>query len=594
MNRKKAVGMACLCALGAAPMASGIELYVSPQGSNQGVGTKDAPFQTIERAQQAAREIDTGKPGETVVYLRGGTYSIDHTIKFDARDSGTETHPVVYRAYPGERPVSSGGTVLGNWEKAGPTLYKASTGGMEFRQLYVDGAKALRSRHPNTGEFLPIVRWDMDTRKIIMPPGTLQDWLNFDEVEMYLQQAWSISIMRMETYAAHPEGFALTVRNPERDLVFKRKYPRKRDKQYYHLENAREFIDQPGEWCVDRKEGICHYLPRSGEDMASAEVIVPQVETLVSVQGTLDDPVRHMRFEGITFKHSNWTMPYDQGYLNVQAGQYTIEPTVGNTQYVGRPPAAVYVAGAQNLVFKRNVFTKLGSTALDLHYGTRDCEVVGNVFYNIAGSGISHAKLSDPDVEFHTPYNPEDKREMSVNDRIHNNYIELVGDEYGGCVGIVGGYSTAVKIDHNELRDIAYSGISLGWGWTYEPNAMRDNMIRWNHIDNPCTIFADGAGIYTLSEMPGSLISSNFVSNVSRPEKADSKLSSKCYYLDMASGGITFDRNHVKHYDHGVERWFFHQPGEIKVTRLDSSMYPGIIEAAGLEPEYKDIKGLVE
>ena len=588
MNGNAALRVICFCVLGAVQMVSAVELYVSPEGSDEGKGTEKSPFQTIERVRQAARETDKSQPGETVVYLRGGTYSVSQTIEFDARDSGTETHPVIYRTYPGEQPVISGGKVLGDWEKAGPTLYKTSGGGMEFRQLYVEGKKASRSRHPNAGEFLPIVRWDKETQQIILPPGSLRNWHDFGGVEMYLQMQWSISVMRMEIYKPHPEGYALTVQNPERDLVFKRMYPMKLPGQYYHLENAREFIDLPGEWCLDREEGTCYYLPRSGEKMESSTVVVPQVETLLSVKGTLDDPVRNMRFEGIVFEHSNWTLPFHRGYLNVQAGQYSLEPTEGNTQYVGRPPAAVYVAAAHNIVFKRNIFTKLGATALDLHYGTEDCEVVGNVFYNIAGTGISHARLSDPDVEFTTPYNPEDPRDRCLNDRIHNNYIESAGHEYGGCVGILGGYSTAVQIDHNELRNLAYSGISLGWGWTRTPNAMRDNKIRWNLIDRPMTLFADGAGIYTLSEQQGTLIYRNWVSNVKRSKWALGS-DTICYYLDEASGGITFQENWGEK-EHGVSMFFFHVPGKIEITPLEGSMYSEIKAGAGLESEYEDIK----
>ena len=592
MNKKIVLSAICLCVSGAAHLALGHELYVSPQGSDNAKGTKRAPFQTIERARDAVREIDKSKPGETVVYLRGGTYSISQTIKFDARDSGTENHPVIYRAYPGERPIISGGKVLGNWEKDGNAIYKASTDGMDFRQLYVKGKKAVRSRHPNGGEYLGMTDWNLDNQTILLPVGVVQDWRNFDEVEIFLQMQWSISVMRLENFAMAEDAVVLTVQNPARDLVFNRMYPRKLPGQSFHMENAREFIDQPGEWCLSREEGTCYYLPRPGEDLASVEVIAPQVETLLSVKGTLDNPVRHLQFEGIAFKHSNWTLPSHKGYLNVQAGQYSIEPTKGNTQYVGRPPAAVYVAAAQKVVFKRNVFTRIGSTALDLHYGTEECEVVGNVFYGIAGTAVSHARLSDPDVEFSTPYNPEDLRDRSLNDWIHNNYIENIGHEYGGCVGILSGYPTAVKIDHNELRNMAYSGISMGWGWTDKPNAMHDNKIRWNHIDSPCTLFADGAGIYTLSQMPNTLISSNYVTNVRRSKWAIGS-NTRCIYADENSGGITFDRNRVEDYDAEVEPWFFHAPGgEIKITAFNRSMRAGVIKAAGLESEYEDIKKL--
>ncbi|VGO20664.1 right-handed parallel beta-helix repeat-containing protein [Pontiella sulfatireligans] len=573
----------------AAQLASGMELYVCPEGADESAGTRDAPFKTIVRAQQAVRLIDKSIPGETVVTLRGGTYLLEQTVVFDARDSGTEQHPVTYRAFSGEVPVISGGRQLTGWKKNGTAMWEAPVGDLDFRQLYVNGTRAPRSRHPNSG-YLRVNRWNDENRTILLPAGSLQEWRNFDEVEIYIQMQWSIAVMRLESFAKAGPDFVLTVNSPERDLVFKRMHPKRKPEQAFHYENAREFIDVPGEWSLSRKEGVCAYLPRDGENMACAEVIVPNLETLFRIQGTLDEPVRHLGFEGLTFMHSNWTLPSHQGYLNVQAGQYSIEPTQDDVQYVGRPPAAVYAACVENLVFKRNVFKKLGAVGLDIHYGSLNNDVVGNVFYDISGSAISHARLSGPDVEIHTPYQPADKRDRCVGDRIRNNYIYSVGFEYGGSVGLLCGYPTAVEIDHNELRNLSYSGISVGWGWTAEPNAMRDNMIRWNLIDQPMKLFNDGAGIYTLSEMPGTLISRNYVTGINKSEWAG-KVSTKCYYLDEHSGGITFDKNYWAA-SSNVERMFFHQPGAIQITPFDKTMYPEIKAQAGLEPEYKDIKKL--
>jgi hypothetical protein len=580
----------CLTIWCAGPALFAHEFYIAPGGSDQNPGTVKAPFKTLERAQQAVRTADRRDPGETVVYLRGGTYNLDKTIEFDAGDSGTETHPVVYRAYPDETPVISGGKKITGWEKTGKLIYSAPTGGMHFRQLYVNGKKALRSRTPNPGQYWRLTRWDIEKQQIIMPQGTLQDWESFDEVEAFIQMLWSISVMRLDTFSTVEDGTALTVKNPERDLIFKRTHPKKLPDQSFHLENAREFIDLPGEWALSRKSGLCYYLPAEGVDMAAAEIIVPRLETLVRIQGTYDNPVRNLRFEGLTFKYSNWKLPGERGYLNVQAGQFNIEPTVNNVQYVGRPAAAVYAACVENLVFKRNIFTKLGATGLDIHYGSRNCEVVGNVFYDIAGTGISHARISDPDVEIHTPYNPEELRDRSVNDWIHNNYIESIGFEYGGTIGILSGWPTAVRIEHNELRNLAYSGISVGWGWTPKPSAMRDNKICANLIDRPMALYTDGGGIYTLSEMPGSLISRNVILNVEESEWTTWKTSSKCYYLDEYSGGITFDQNIEREIAKGVERMRLHFPGVITVTPLFPEQCEEIEAQAGLQPEYRDIK----
>ena len=134
---------------------SGAEYFVSPNGDDAHVGTKNAPFRTIAKARDAAR---ASKGDEAVtVYLRGGTYVVSETIEFDSRDSGTAEHPVIYKAYADEEPIVSGGVHLDGWEKDGNVMWKASTNGMEFRQLYVDNAKATRSRWPNEGKFFSMV-----------------------------------------------------------------------------------------------------------------------------------------------------------------------------------------------------------------------------------------------------------------------------------------------------------------------------------------------------------------------------------------------------------------------------------------------------
>ena len=69
----------------------------------------------------------------------------------------------------------------------------------------------------------------------------------------------------------------------------------------FYLTNARELQDVPGEWYHDIDARKIYYYPREGEKMQEAKVIVPAVETLVRVEGTVDRPVCHIRFEKITF-----------------------------------------------------------------------------------------------------------------------------------------------------------------------------------------------------------------------------------------------------------------------------------------------------
>lgn len=564
------------------------EVYVSPNGNDNSDGSYEFPLKTLEKARDVVRPY-VGKE-DVIVYLRGGTYRLNNTFVLTEKDSGTKKHPVFYQAYKNEVPIISGGVLISNWEKDGNYIYRASTGGKLFRQLYSNSKKGIRSKFPNDGYF-KLKGWNKNNKTIHIDKNILSDWQNFNEVEIFVQMSWSVSIMRLKEFDPKLDFDALSVQNPEKDLVFKRKFPPRKQNQSLHFENAREFIDMPGEWSLDSKNEYVYFYPYQNQNPNNQQITVPSLETLFHIKGVPSKPVKFLTIKGLKFMHTNWVRPSLKGYLNIQAGQYNVEPTYQNIQYVERPPAAVLVQNAYNVKIERNYFNQIGAVALDLHYGTKNCEVVGNVFNEISGTSISHAKLSDPGVEIHLPYKPKDKRELCINDKIHNNYITNSGFDYGGAIGILSGWPVGVKIDHNELKDLAYSGISVGWGWTHEINAMKNNMIRWNKIDNPCSLYGDGGGIYTLSNMPGSLIYRNYVLNVKRSEWATGA-STKCFYLDEGSGGITLQENYAQA-DEGIERLRLHVTGEIKVKPKKFDMYKTIKSGAGLENEYKDIKKII-
>ena len=107
------------------------ELFVAPDGRDDNPGTRSQPLKTLEAARDAARKL----PGEKTIFVRGGLYELERTLKLDAKDSGT-----TWRAYQNEKPV-----VIGGRQITGFTAYKGSilkaTGikGVNFRQLFFDG-----------------------------------------------------------------------------------------------------------------------------------------------------------------------------------------------------------------------------------------------------------------------------------------------------------------------------------------------------------------------------------------------------------------------------------------------------------------------
>ena len=84
----------------------------------------------------------------------------------------------------------------------------------------------------------------------------------------------------------------------------------------------------------------------------------------------------------------------------------------------------------------------------------------------LPGTVLYAGSFSPAAHETHLPYDPADRREVCTGLTISNNYINDVTNEDWGTLGICAGYVSDINIEHNEISDVSYSGISLGWGWT--------------------------------------------------------------------------------------------------------------------------------
>ena len=121
-------------------------------------------------------------------------------------------------------------------------------------------------------------------------------------------------------------------------------------------------------------------------------------------------------------------------------------------------PGTIHIQNAENATVSRgNVFRNLGATAVGLWSGVRGIAFVGNTFQNISASGISIGM----DLEEHPP----DSSHVCRRNLIKNNLITKVGRDYHSSVGIFAGYTEGLAIENNELADMPYTGISVGWGW---------------------------------------------------------------------------------------------------------------------------------
>ena len=563
--------------------------------------------------------------GGITVYMEGGTYALYEPVFIRPEDSGTKESPTVIRSAINEKTVIrsaadekvvlSGGVRIKNWKKQGklwvadvPTFNGRP---LDFRQLWVNGEKAVRARDVEDFEKMNrICSVDENNEVLYVPAVAVRRLIDnkrkmkAEYAEMVLHQMWCVANLRIRSIEVQGDSAAVRFHQPESRIQFEHPWPRPMvttdgHNSAFYLTNARELLDVPGEWYHDMNARRVYYYPREGEKMQEAEVMAPAIETLVQVEGTLDRPVCHIRFEKITFSYTTWMRPSEKGHVPLQAGMYLtdgyrIDPKMqrdylnhplDNQGWLGRPTAAVRIAAAKQIDFERCRFEHLGSTGLDYEEAVQGGVVRGCLFRDIAGNGLLVGSFSPAAHETHLPYDPADRREVCTQQHINNCYFTEIGNEDWGCLAIAAGYVGDVNIEHNEISEVPYSGISLGWGWTQTVNCMRNNRVHANLIHHYAKHMYDVAGIYTLGSQPKSYVTENCVHSIYKPGYVHDPNHWFYLYTDEGSSFITVRDNWTE-----GEKYLQNANGPGNVWENNGPKVDNDVrERAGLEAGYKDL-----
>lgn len=516
---------------------------------------------SIEKAlQQAREERRLNNATDICLRLQEGVYQLNQPITIRPEDNGT-------RIVADGKVTISGGVSISGWKKEGK-CYVADVPDfngrpLEFRQLWVNGKKAVRARDVNDFEQMFRIRSvDKANETIYVPAKAVKKIINAKYPEMVLHEMWCIANLRIKNIKIQGDSAAVTFHQPESHVHFMHPWPSPMvttdgHNSAFYLTNAKELLDSEGEWYLDARASKLYYIPRKGEDMGSAEVIAPAVETLVQVAGTPDEPVKDVTFEGITFSYATWMRPSVSGHAPLQAGMYMTEAyklrpkmdrpngdhKLDNQGWVGRPAAAVSLNCAENVSFTKCTFEHNASTGLDYHLYIKGGTVDHCTFRDIGGNGILAGGFSPEGFEAHKPYDPADRRIICTGLNITNNLITDVTNEDWGCVGIGAGFVRDIRICNNEISDVSYTGISVGWGWNQQPCSMANNLISGNLIYNYAKHMYDTAGIYTLGAQPHSLIEGNVVRDIYTPSYVHDPEHWFYLYTDEGSSGITVRNN---------------------------------------------------
>lgn len=533
--------------------ATGVSFWVSPKGNDSGPGTRAKPFRTLVRARTAARDA---KPLAATVNLMSGTHRLTKTFTLSPADSGTRSRPVTYRAAPGSNPVVSGGLQVKNWQlfNAAKNIYRARVpAGTRSRQLFVNGRRALRARgaaYPNGIFRTETGFWNEDP--------SMASWGNQTQIEAVTRTQWKM----MRCPVAAIQGNQITMQQPCWDNVNVFPYLWSFQTVTW-FENALELLDSAGEWYLDGAAGWLYYSPRVGEKLSSSDVELPVLERLVDAHGSATNPVSNISFRGITFEHGTWLTPSSgNGYAADQSGFHLVgtghvATATGHSQNLSRTPGNIRFRFAQRISFVGNSFKHLGGVGLDFDTGSQKNSIVGNRFEDISSAGIQVGGINVVD------HHPSVAAQTTKDNRVSNNLVTRTGVEFQDAAGIMLGFTTRSTVDHNEISQVPWSGIAVGWGWGLldpggylglpnavqgewgnwtTPTTSRGNRITNNRIKRFLMVLWDGGAIYTVGQQgataaDGELIAGNVASDKRRLAGGNT------FYTDGGSRYVTLKGN---------------------------------------------------
>ena len=507
-----------------------VTLYVSPGGKDTWSGSlalpaangRDGPLATVAAALKAARVArERGKtaPEEINVLLRAGTYTLTEPITLTPEDSGASSaQPFTIANYPGETPILSGGVRVLGWKRvAGKTnLWQAAVRDAlksPIRSLFVNGRRAVRARTPNAGSFFKMQgeRFSDKPAQFKFKPGDIKPhWADDREAEIVAFEKW--------TDFRHFIRAVLVESNMVRLSTNAAPHTHEAGARYF-VENTADSLDAPGEWHLDRKNGVVSYWPLPDEDLTKAEVVAPRLSGLLLLKGDVagEKPIHHVVLRGLTFSHTDWTIPED-GYTDSQA--------------------AVRIAGelraeaAVECAIEECTFAHLGGYAIDFGRACQRNRVVGNNIFDIGAGGI---RIGEPAHKGPGPF------EANHSHTITDNHLSQLGRIYAPAVGVLILQSGTNRVAYNHIHDLYYTAVSVGWNWGYQETPCRENAIEFNYMhDIGQFMLSDMGAVYTLGIQKGTVVRNNLIHDVNSFTYGGWGL-----YTDEGSSDIVLESNVV-------------------------------------------------
>lgn len=474
----------------------------------------DGPFATLLRARNAIREMkaEGDLKRAVTVMVRGGKYCLQETLVLRGEDSGTADCPVTYTAYPGEKPVLSGGRRIEGWKPyKGKILQcelpEARGGKWRFRQLFFNGRRQVRARYPSfdpenpfyggwlftgghgeEGDNKPLGWYAQNPIEedpngaFKYKPGTFKRrWKKPTEAEVYIVNVSGTSnTIRIKTI--DEENCVISLVHAVKDFM---RVPLNRatggiwPNAPFYVENVLEELDQPGEWCLDGEDGVLYFWPP--ERIEGAEVVVPVLDCLIALRGASWSTASWITISGFTFTE---TTTGDNMHREGNEGYGGMSPEAGEGRtYCGE---ALHMRCAEHCRIEGNHFYAVGGNAIYMEdYNTRNIIQRNEISY----AGWIGVCLAG--TKYHYP-----ARHYPLYNQVEYNHIHHCGVFGKYVAGVFMGLSDSNVVGHNLIEHMPHHGINLG------SSQYGCNIIEHNEIRHTCLQTMDNGAINAWGEDP--------------------------------------------------------------------------------------------